>query len=231
MTDETHAPTPEDHGETPPAAEGIEEVLVEHEERLTVLQGSVEAMGEAVEDLLASPPKKTPAPWNWKELDGEKSVALMEALREWVDWINDRYGVSDSSRIYGCWYRHSAGCGRTHRRLARLAGSELRPQRPRHRPGQLAQGHLLAHARTHRIQTLGTEQLPHRTRRPAALFPGLHRRQLQRISGRARSQSSARSTRSRQDPTLRPATGTKRQSVQFTGSNQLGRSHMARHAS
>jgi len=110
MTEQTHEPlppAPEDRGETPAAAGGIEEVLVEHEERLTVLQGSVEAMDQAVADLLASPPKKTPAPWNWKELDGEKSVALMEALREWVDWINDRYGVSDSSRIYGCWYRHA----------------------------------------------------------------------------------------------------------------------------
>ena len=59
MTDEHHTPTPEDHDGTPPAAEGIEEVLVEHEERLVVLQGSVEAMGETVADFLASPPKKT----------------------------------------------------------------------------------------------------------------------------------------------------------------------------
>jgi hypothetical protein len=98
----------EDTDVSVPAPEGIAEILVEHEEQLVVLQQTVGGLHQAVEDLLATPPKKKPAPWNWKELNGKESVALMEALREWVDWVNARYGVSDSSRIYGCWYRHGA---------------------------------------------------------------------------------------------------------------------------
>lgn len=87
---------------------GIEEVLVEHDGRLVDLSESFDSMTAAVKNLLASPPAATPTPWNWQELDGEQSVKLMEALNEWVTWINERYGVTDSFRIYGCWYRHSA---------------------------------------------------------------------------------------------------------------------------
>lgn len=85
---------------------GIEEIIVEHDERLGDVEASVKSMRDAVEELLTEPLKGKPAPWNWKELDGEASVALMETLRDWVDWINSRYGVTDSIRIYGCWYRH-----------------------------------------------------------------------------------------------------------------------------
>lgn len=45
---------------------------------------------------------------NWKELDGPDAAELMEALGAWMGWINERHGVTDSSRILGCWYRHTA---------------------------------------------------------------------------------------------------------------------------
>lgn len=89
-----------------PGVAGIEEVLLDHDERLTELSESVDSMRDEVKDLLASPPASKPAPWNWKHLDGAQSAKLMEELNEWVAWINDRYGVTDSSRIYGCWYLH-----------------------------------------------------------------------------------------------------------------------------
>jgi hypothetical protein len=86
----------------------VEDMVLTHVGQIGALQEGMQALAEMVDDLLASPPKSKPAPWNWKELDGPHAAELMETLGAWVDWINERYGVTDSSRILGCWYRHTA---------------------------------------------------------------------------------------------------------------------------
>lgn len=58
-------------------------------------------------ELVKSPPKEKPAPWNRKELADPAAAQLLTELRQWVDWYNDRYGVNAESRIAGCWYRHA----------------------------------------------------------------------------------------------------------------------------
>jgi len=83
-----------------------EVLLLEHDQQIRQLQTDVGQLIGAVADLLKSPPKEKPAPWNWKHLNGPAAAKLLTELRGWVDWYNDRYGVAVDSRIPGCWYRH-----------------------------------------------------------------------------------------------------------------------------
>ena len=86
--------------------QSMEELVLQHDAHILQLRADVQGIAEVVADILTTPPKAQPAPWNWKELNGQDRVKLMKELGEWVTWINDRYGVTDSSRIPGCWYRH-----------------------------------------------------------------------------------------------------------------------------
>ncbi|MCO4252160.1 hypothetical protein [Pseudarthrobacter raffinosi] len=86
----------------------VEDIVLSHVGQIGALQEGMQALVEMMDDLLAVPPKNKPAPWNWKELTGPDAAKLMEALGAWVDWINERYGVTDNSRILGCWYLHTA---------------------------------------------------------------------------------------------------------------------------
>jgi hypothetical protein len=86
----------------------VEDMVLTHVGQIGALQEGMQTLVEMIDDLLAAPPKSKPAPWNWKELTGPDAAELMEILGAWVDWINERYGVTDSSRILGCWYRHTA---------------------------------------------------------------------------------------------------------------------------
>jgi len=99
--------TPED-GPDDVEVPSVEDMVLTHVGEIGALQEGMQALVEMVDDLLAVPPKSRPAPWNWKELTGPDAAELMEILGAWVDWINERYGVTDSSRILGCWYRHTA---------------------------------------------------------------------------------------------------------------------------
>lgn len=101
-------PKPAGENTVPERLGNVEDVLLDHDQTIAGLREDVGSLGSAVVDLLEAPPKKKPAPWNWRELHGEESVTLMEALDDWVGWINERYGVTENSRIYACWYRHSA---------------------------------------------------------------------------------------------------------------------------
>lgn len=49
-----------------------------------------------------------PDPWCWPHLNPAAQTKLWAQLRGWVDWYNGRYGVTESSRIPGCWFRHPA---------------------------------------------------------------------------------------------------------------------------
>src|SRR5437879_4055012 len=84
----------------------VEELVLDHDGQLGQLRADVDGLVGLVGDLLRTPPAEKPAPWNWKELDGSGRAALLTELRAWVDWYNDRYGVTADSRILGCWYRH-----------------------------------------------------------------------------------------------------------------------------
>lgn len=42
-------------------------------------------------------------PWCWRYLDREQTRQLAEELRDWVDWLIDRYHLSN---IPPCWFRH-----------------------------------------------------------------------------------------------------------------------------
>jgi hypothetical protein len=86
----------------------VEDVVLSHVGQIGGLQEGMQALVEMMDDLLAVPPKNKPAPWNWKELTGPYAAKLMEGLGTWVDRTNERYGVTDSSRILGCWYLHTA---------------------------------------------------------------------------------------------------------------------------
>lgn len=44
--------------------------------------------------------------WCWRHLDEPARGKLWIELRTWVDWFNGRYGVTEKSRIPGCWFRH-----------------------------------------------------------------------------------------------------------------------------
>lgn len=84
-----------------------EDLLLEHDGQIIQLQKDLAQLAGIVGELVKSPPKEKPAPWNWKELDGPKAAQLLTGLREWVDWYNARYGVTADTRIPGCWYRHT----------------------------------------------------------------------------------------------------------------------------
>ena len=88
------------------AVTSMEGLVLHHDADILQLKADVEGIAEIVAEILSSPTKTQPAPWNWKELKAEDRVKLMKELGEWVTWINDRYGVTDSSRIPGCWYHH-----------------------------------------------------------------------------------------------------------------------------
>ena len=84
----------------------VEELVLNHDADILQLKADVEGIAGVVADILTTPTKTQPAPWNWKELNAQNRFKLLKELGEWVTWIIDRYGVTDSSRIPGCWYRH-----------------------------------------------------------------------------------------------------------------------------
>ncbi|TAP39586.1 hypothetical protein [Arthrobacter sp. S39] len=92
-------PKPEGESTVPERLGDIEDVLLEHDQTITGLREDLESLGSAVMDILETPPKKKPAPWNWREINSEESVKLMEALAEWVGGINQCYGGTENSRI------------------------------------------------------------------------------------------------------------------------------------
>lgn len=67
---------------------------------------------ERLEEKLAEPeepaaPKFKPVAWSFREVRGPARRDLWETLLHFVDWINERYFPSDTSKnIPGCWIYH-----------------------------------------------------------------------------------------------------------------------------
>ncbi|QEH94805.1 hypothetical protein FV141_14375 (plasmid) [Dermacoccus abyssi] len=65
--------------------------------------GGTEAALEEVMTYLADMPAG--GAWCWRYLDPYERVALFTELREWVDWMSDRYKVRQLIRP--CWFKHA----------------------------------------------------------------------------------------------------------------------------
>ncbi len=77
-------------------------VLTALTDRLTQTE---EILAQLVDGLTEDNPG---GPWVWHLLDGDQQRELFAELREWVDWLIERYAVqSEQYRIEPCWYRHS----------------------------------------------------------------------------------------------------------------------------
>lgn len=72
---------------------------------------ALEAISEKLDELLADPPGKRPAPWNFKEVPGPKQRELWDEVREWVAWFNPTYTAADNEDFYipPCWFKHPRG--------------------------------------------------------------------------------------------------------------------------
>lgn len=64
------------------------------------------AQVDYVLDRLADADGLGASPVCWTALDREQARSEWASLAGWVDWLVDRYGLSE--RIPGCWYRHPA---------------------------------------------------------------------------------------------------------------------------
>jgi len=103
---------------------GLEELVLGQGEKIIELSNSLDSLYEktgasiqqiaesmaennaALKSLTSKPPATKPDEWNWKHLSGPQAAELLDKVRDWVDWYNGRYAMSDSTRILGCWYRH-----------------------------------------------------------------------------------------------------------------------------
>lgn len=47
-------------------------------------------------------------PYCWKHVSASEARGLWVRLREWVDWVNDRYFSASWKSIRPCWFRHPA---------------------------------------------------------------------------------------------------------------------------
>lgn len=56
---------------------------------------------------MSTPVRSTfaPGPLNWRYLDAVEAAALWDELIDWVEWLRDRYGLTNS-RLPGCWPNH-----------------------------------------------------------------------------------------------------------------------------
>jgi hypothetical protein len=75
---------------------------------LTALTDRLTQTEEILAQLVDSLTEENPGgPWAWHLLDGAQQRELFAELREWVDWLIERYAVqSEQYRIEPCWYRH-----------------------------------------------------------------------------------------------------------------------------
>ena len=55
-------------------------------------------------ELLADKPALTNSPVNWRDLNTDDAAEQWGRLVPWVDWLRDRYTLTD--RIPACWYEH-----------------------------------------------------------------------------------------------------------------------------
>lgn len=104
---------PDDYG-TSSAPAGVSDVdanevhaiareLLDETHALLSRVGGTEAALEEVMTYLADVPAG--GAWCWRYLDPYERVALFTELREWVDWMSDRYKVRQLIRP--CWFKHA----------------------------------------------------------------------------------------------------------------------------
>lgn len=77
------------------------ELLEETHAVLARVDGTETALEEVMTYLADVPAGGT---WCWRYLDPYEKVALFTELREWVDWMSDRYDVRKFIRP--CWFKH-----------------------------------------------------------------------------------------------------------------------------
>lgn len=84
----------------------VETGQVETDSSFQQIRGGLETIQNTLKALTEKPPADKADEWNWRPLAGESAAALLDKVREWVDWYNGRYGVLEMYRIPGCWYLH-----------------------------------------------------------------------------------------------------------------------------
>lgn len=100
-------PPPRQDVTTPPAIDAAEvkriavELVANTHEALGRLESVEQSLNE-IDAMLAERPAG--GSWCWRYLDAYERVALFTELREWVDWMSDRYDVR--SIIRPCWFHH-----------------------------------------------------------------------------------------------------------------------------
>lgn len=77
-------------------------------ETLADLAAGQAELQDAIGRLVQGPDTEPQAGcWTWRYLDDEATAALMDELRDWVEWLVERYGLTDDRHtIERCWARH-----------------------------------------------------------------------------------------------------------------------------
>lgn len=87
---------------TEPGLDRYLQTLATLSENVNELTGGLADLSELV---TARP---TGGPWCWRHLTPEQARALADEVRDWVDWLRDRYLLEVGARVRPCWYRHPA---------------------------------------------------------------------------------------------------------------------------
>ena len=93
----------------------IEEVVLEHDNKLNFLNHKLQEQQQALDGLfkLLEQPSATissqkPAPWNLKDGTPQQQQKILTELNEWIDWYNKTYPGVEEHLIPPCWYKHGA---------------------------------------------------------------------------------------------------------------------------
>lgn len=90
-----------DAGEVAAIQQVAQEILSRTDETLARLETSETTINDILGVLANNPAGGS---WCWRYLDAYEQVALLLELREWVDWMSERYAVR--GLIRPCWFQH-----------------------------------------------------------------------------------------------------------------------------